>query len=595
MRLRSLALAPAFLTSFLALAALNCGGSTNVAPEDGGTDAVAPPDPPPDADASPPGKPNPDAFGATTASKVDVLFVVDNSATMADKQKVLAASLGTLLRRVAKPGADVHAGVITSSLGTMGGDICEDTTAQNSRAHLSTIGPNDAPVTAAAKGFLAYGAGGSTDVESFVADAEKLVQGVGQQGCGLEAQLESAYRFLVQPDPWQDVKVGATNQAELIGIDDVLLAQRKAFLRPDSLVVVVMLTDEDDSSPDPRSADGQGWAFSAQQFPGSSVFRDDGKSTTAPRATSACAQNPSSADCTSCWLAATCNASDPACQKIKNDPECQKNGGYYASGEDPLNVRYHRMRQRFGIDPQFPLSRYVDGFTKLNVPNRTAEHAVSGTGGALQTIGAYQTNNANCTNPLFAAALPGSSTEELCNLPKGPRGKELVLFAVIGGAPESLATASPDWTKLLGANPTAATPAGQDPHMVQSITARPGLPAPTATRGDNGTDVVHGREWSTNGNDLQYACTFALAAPRTCVAYDSSCECNDPNRNPPLCGATLGQQLRASAYPTIRELRVVKDLGDRGIVGSICPGSTALGYEATLTRLGDVIAPRLTK
>jgi hypothetical protein len=116
----------------------------------------------------------------------------------------------------------------------------------------------------AAQGFLAFGGGGSTDVNALVADAEKLVAGVGEAGCGLEAQLESAYRFLIQPDPWVKVTLDQFNQADLGGPGDIdieLLTQRKAFLRPDSLVVVVMLTDEEDSSPDPLSVGGQGWAF----------------------------------------------------------------------------------------------------------------------------------------------------------------------------------------------------------------------------------------------------------------------------------------------------------------------------------------------
>ena len=585
MRFRSLALVPLLAAS---LAAIHCGGATNNQPvadagpqeagppgDDGGTDANGPP-------------PNPDAVGATTSSKFDLLLMVDNSASMGDKAKSLAASIGTLLRKVAQ-GSDVHLGVITSSLGSFGGDVCPNTGKTNGLSHLSTVGPGEAPVANAAKGFLAFGGGGgATDIEAFVADAESLVKGVGESGCGLEAQLESAYRFLVQPDPWQSVGLSAVNQAQFVGVDDVLLAQRKAFLRPDSLVVVVLLTDEDDSSPDPFAVSGQGWAFDANRFPGSTVFRADGKTTTAPRATSACATNPGSADCTSCGFAATCNPSDASCQKIKSDPECQKNGGYYGPAEDQLNVRYFNMKQRYGIDPQYPISRYVDGYTKQRAPNRDEVHQKTGT-----AYGPY-VSNATCTNPLFAAALPSSSGEELCNLPKGPRGKELVVFAVIGGVPEGLAGATPDWTKILGADPASYNLTGQDFHMIQSTTPRPGLPPPTNTRGDNGPDPVHGREWSTNDGDLQFACTFALPAPRTCTAQDPSCQCAD-STNPPLCGAVVGQQVLGKAYPTIRELRVVKELGERGIAGSICPTNANLGYVSTMNALADRLAPHLKK
>ena len=582
MHLRSLAIAPLVLAS---MAFVHCGGGTTTAqpvPAEGG------PGPGDEAGAGVDGGsgPNPDAIGATTSSKVDLLLVVDNSASMGDKSKLLGASLDPLVRKLASAG-DVHLGVITSSLGTMGGNLCAEGDAhQASKARLSTVGPNDVPLASAKQGFLSFGGGGASNVDTFIADAQTLVNGVGENGCGLEAQLESMYRFLVQPDPWASVAVDSNNEASLVGIDDVLLAQRKAFLRPDSLVVVVMITDEDDSVADPLSVGGQGWAFMDSQFPGSPVFRADGKTTTAPRATTACAVDPGSPDCTSCAFANTCAMSDPSCQKIKNDPNCSKLGGYYGPTEDQLNIRFQRMKERFGIDPQYPISRYVDGFTKSLVPNRDGEHTRAG-----GVISAYK-GTATCTNPLFAAALPDPGGE-LCNLPKGPRGKDLVVFALIGGVPEAFAGATPSWQKILGTDPGIFNYEGIDTHMIQSASPRPGLPMPSSTRGDLGPDPINGREWDTAANDLQYACTFTLPSLRTCVAQDTSCDCASPSTNPPLCGATLGQQVRGKAYPTVRELRVVKALGDRGILGSICPGSVASGYTGSMTTLANRLAPHL--
>jgi hypothetical protein len=581
MRLRSLVLLPFLAATALAM---HCGGTTvlqNASPEGGTpTEGGLPVD---DAAVK-----NGDAIGATTASKVDLLLVVDNSASMGDKAKLLGASLSPLLKKVAEAG-DVHFGVISSSLGTMGGDLCGSSGDQNGLAHLSTVGPDKAPLASAAQGFLSYGGGGAANIDTFIADAATLVNGIGESGCGLEAPLESTYRFLVQPDPWASVTVDQRKVGQLVGVDDVLLKQRKAFLRPDSLVVVVLLTDEDDSTADPRAIGGQGWAFMANQFPGSPVFRADGKTTTAPRGTSACASDPGSPDCTSCGFAATCNGADAACQKIKNDPECQKNGGYWGPTEDQLNVRFHRMKERYGIDPQFPLSRYVDGFTKALVPDRAGEHPEIGS-----VVSPY-VGAPKCTNPLFAAALPGAAGDEICNLPTGPRGKDLVVFAVLGGVPNQLVGPSPDWNSILGKDQEAFNYEGIDSHMIQSRTARSSLPAPTSTRGDNGTDPIHGREWDTADNDLQFACTFELPAPRTCSASETSCDCADPSRNPPLCGATLGQQIKAKAYPTPRELFVVKKLGDRGIAGSICPTSAASGYEGTMSTLAARLAPRIVK
>ncbi len=587
MRLRSLAFVPLLAAS---LAAVHCGGSTfqGTGP-DGGTSPEGGNPIDPDGGT----RPNPDAKGLTTSAKVDLLLVVDNSASMADKAQALSASIGTLLRKVA-PGRDVHVGVISSSLGTFGGDVCPNEGAANGHAHLRTSGVDGAPVAAAAGGFLSYGS--TADVETLVTNTQALVQGVGQNGCGLEAQLETAYRFLVQPDPWQKVQLDSSNQAELVGTDDTLLAQRKAFLRPDSLVAVVMLTDEDDSSPDPLSVGGLGWAFGSSQFPGSTVFRADGKTTTAPRASSACKTDPGSADCTSCGFAATCNPSDASCTKLKADPECQKNGGYYGPAEDQLNVRFQHMKQRYGIDPQYPLSRYTDGFTKQRAPNRAGEHVETPRGaGGGRDIGPY-VGTPSCTNPLFAASLPGSAGDELCNLPQGPRGKELVVFALIGGLPSSLASSNPDWAKILGNNPDAYDYGGIDPHMIQSTSPRAGLAPPSGTPGDNGSDPVNGREWNTGNDDLQFACTFALATPRTCAATDPSCDCaQQSSRNPPLCGATSGQQTRGKAYPTVRELRVAKALGDRGVVGSVCAADAAQGYTTTMGLLADRMAPRLAK
>jgi hypothetical protein len=586
MRLRSLALVPLLAASF---AAVHCGGTVQ-GTGDGGT---------PSGEGGTIDKdggivdPNPDATGLTTSGKVDLLLVVDNSASMSDKAQSLSASIGTLLRKVV-PGRDVHVGVISSSLGTFGGDVCANSGPSNGLAHLRTVGPDDAPIAAAAGGFLSYG--GGSDVEALVTNTQALVKGVGQNGCGLEAQLESAYRFLVQPDPWGSVQLDAFNQAAMQGVDDTVLAQRKAFLRPDSLVAVVMLTDEDDSSPDPLALGGQGWAFGANQFPGSTVFRADGKTTTAPRATSVCASDPGSADCTSCGFAPTCNASEPACAKIKADPECQKNGGYYGPAEDQLNVRFQRMKERYGIDPQYPISRYVDGFTKQRAPKRDGEHVETARGGGQgRDIGPY-VGTPSCTNPLFAASLPGSSGDELCNLPQGPRGKELVVFALIGGLPQSLAGANPDWTKILGANPEAFDFAGIDPHMIQSTTPRAGLAPPSSTPGDNGPDPVHGREWLTGDDDLQFACTFALPTTRVCTAQDPSCDCaRGGDRTPPLCAPGVGQQTRGKAYPTVRELRVAKALGDRAVVGSACASDAAQGYTSTMALLADRMAPRLAK
>ena len=501
--------------------------------------------------------PNPDAVGARFSSKLDLLLVADVAPSMGDKLAIFSDLLPNFLHALEMGGArDVHLGVITTSLGSMGGNLCP-LPSDNGRAHLVTRDLDGATVPAAAAGFLTYGARDGDTIPATDAVAT-LLTGAWQHanpGCALGAQLEAAYRFLVQPDPWDRIQVPDGTHAELVGMDDDLLAQRKAFLRPDSLVVVLLLTDRDDTAVDPRSARGLGWGFMSSRFPGSPPAAG---ATTTPRAKQICATQPQAADCASCAFPSNCNPSDPTCTPISEDLGCSNNGGFYGS-ELPPNLRFYHMKRQFGLDPQFPLARYVDGFTKQRVPDRDGEHPAA----ASDYVG-----DAKCTNPLFAARLPDRG-EDPCLLPVGPRGKELVLFAMLGGAPAALVDPQPDWDKLVGKNPDAFDFAGQDAHMIQQTSARTGLAPSTDVRGDNGPDPTHGREWNTGDKDLQYACTFALPQARVCKTGDPTCDCAGP-ANPPLCGAALDEQIRAKTYPSLRGLRVVKALGDRGFAESFC-------------------------
>ncbi len=523
-----------------------------------------------DGGSSPPDKPA--VPRATTASKVDVLLVVDNSYAMSDKIPPLASSIGVLLRQIASKVNDIHVGVVTSSLGSMGGDLCAKELEQG--AHLSTVAAGGGFVPGTEKGFLEY-RGDKLDVSVLTAGTVALVSGVGQSGCFLPAPLESAYRFLVQPDPWNAVTLRG-NLARLEGTDLTVLQQRKAFLRQDSLVLVLLLTDKDDQVADPRSFGGQGWAFENSTFVSQGLLQ-------VARGTSPCAAMPGAATCVSC----ACSTNDPACQNKASDPECRNTGGYYP--DVGINLRFFDMKRRFGVDAQFPIARYADGFTNVRVPDRGGEHLV--VDGKLGDYAAVP----SCTNPLFAGTLPNPG-EELCNLPDGPRGPALVVFGVIGGVPNQLvAGVTPDWKAILGEDPGSYDARGIDPHMIQSTEPRAGLPySADALKGENGPDPVHGREFTTRGSDLQYACTFALAAYRTCgEPIQAGCDCVKSS-DAPLCTSGYNRQVRGKAYPTPRVLRVAKALGERGVVGSICP-LDGDGYTSTMNRIADRVLPKLVK
>jgi hypothetical protein len=371
-------------------------------------------------------------------------------------------------------------------------------------------------------------------------------------GCGFEAQLESWYRFLIQPDPYDDITVVGT-KAQLDGVDDVILRQRHDFLRPDSLVAIVLLTDENDSTVDPLSLTGQGWSYESRTFPGS-------PSGGAPRATQICSSSPMDPGCMSCTMASG------------SDPSCRTNAGFYTPTEDPTNERFFHMKQRFGVDPQFPVQRYIDGLSSAHVPNRKGEYPDANT---PKYVG-----DKSCGNPLFSKNLPVDSHSEMCRLEKGPRALDLVYFAVIGGIPNQLLHFDPDsaersrlteadWLRITGKDPLRYDFSGIDPHMIESTAPRAGLPGLDAS---NTADPIHGREWDTKGADLQYACTFPLATPRDCSGAQVTSGCDCATKPSPICDpSNPTTQLRGKAYPPVRELVVAHGLGDQAIVASLCP------------------------
>jgi hypothetical protein len=673
-----------------------------------------------------------------TVNKVDLLFMIDNSASMGDKQAYFAQAIPDLVNRLLTPNCvnaktqavdgpstldatgtaqctaytsadpssqlefpavhDMHIGIVSSSLGPRLGDqspsdgsggVCLPTATitlngatlnnhNDDQAHLLTRSsdptlpltapPTEVPLPDGAtgtSGFLAWfppsasNAGQSssagvvpiTSGTQLVSDFTDLVAGVHEHGCGIESQLESWYRFLIQPDPYASLSLGGTpgvdggagtpgnNKAKWVGVDTTILQERHDFLRPDSLVAIVDLTDENDSEIDVRSIGGQGYLFmSAKFYP--------------PHGTSECDTNPADPGCTSCQLLPD-PSSDPAC----GTPSAPTNDNSPTDWGYDLNLRHVHMKAKYGLDAQFPIGRYQNGLLSTKVPDRNGEYPVDSAGNQAAN---YVGNN-NCTNPLYAASLPdGTSTDAatLCNLPAGPRTAGLVYYLHIGGVPWQLLHFDPtsaansqltdaDWVRILGRDPLGYDYSGIDPHMIESYQPRTGASAPTfptatllpALSGQDGTslaetapqppgnpnaDPYNGSEWITNVGphldlnvDLQYACIFKLPTPRDCSKNASgqynvprngdSCDCSSTgltaSQLSPVCDPNNPtSQLYAKAYPTIRELELAKLAGPQGVVSSLCPidvadnaaGDDALyGYRPAVTNLIDRMRPAL--
>jgi hypothetical protein len=488
----------------------------------------------------------------------------------------------------------MHIGILSSALGSRGGDLCPDTTDPSNSslsAHdndngelLNRAGASQAPLgDASPSNFLAWfpnvpGNQGQPQPAdpavlteaTLVSDFTQLLSGVDFHGCGFGAPLEAAYRFLVQPDPYASITVNNA-VASFTGIDETIIQQRHDFLRPDSAVGIVVLSTEDERTMDPLAMNGQGWAFENQPFPGS----ESGGG--APEGTAECQTNPEDPSCTSCAL-------------VQGGPnfatECPNDGiqgmnGYLDPSDDAINLRTFHMKQRFGIDTELPVTRYVSGLSAPNVPDSAHEH---------DSTGNYSPTP-NCVNPLFAASLPAASTDELCALTPGTRQPSQVFFTVITGvpfqllqvdstnpnSPQKATLSASDWNTVLGADPLQYDFTGADFHMLESENPRAGSACPTSAADD--CDPISGREIVTNKSALQFACIFTLEAPIDCTQpqYSLACSCASTAlySETPLCQMSNGSytqtQIKGGAVPGIRELSVARGLGGQAVVSSVCP------------------------
>src|ERR1700690_696826 len=424
-----------------------------------------------------------------SVDKLDLLFMIDNSASMGDKQALLAQAVPDMINRLVSPNCvdamgktigpstaakcttgklefppvhDMHLGIITSSLGGRGGSMTCDPTAMNpdnpnvnahndDQAHLihrQLVGGMETPVAQAGSplNFLAWyptvaangpnnpappvpaetAVGDPMTAGTLIGDFTAMISGVQEHGCGFEAQNEAWYRFLVQPDPFASIQIGAPLPvASEQGYDTVILQQRKAFLRPDSLLAIIVVTDENEEVANPLSIGGEGYLYEGNGWPNSPTNG-------APEGTLECKANPLDPNCTSCAFSNVVNMAANFATECPADPPTGI-GGYLDPNNDSINVRFFHQKQRFGVFSGYPISRYIRGLTASAVPDR-AHEVQPGSGNYVGDQDMY----ANCVNPVFATNLPTDATNpaNLCNLTRGPRTPDLVYYAAIAGVPQ---------------------------------------------------------------------------------------------------------------------------------------------------------------
>ena len=572
---------------------------------------------------------------ATGIDKLDLLFMIDNSLSMANKQQLFAEAVPVLVARLITPqcvdadrkptgesadatghcetGApefqpirNVHLGIITSSLGDHGsGDVCSDqqnalnvmqggtASSYNDLAQLvPSVRTTSNLVSWNNAGFLVWDprdqdqvsdphanlTANETEPKAFIEALQHQVTAAGESGCGYEASLESWYRFLVDPAP----VTGLTNDSTTSvrgPVNTVVLKQREAFLRPDSALAILMLTDENDCSIIDEDT-SQGWVVGYKGGVMSSTFWH------MPRATSACAKNPNDKCCAPCILGDVAG-----CPAASTDSACSL-GTALSTPEDSMNLRCFNQKARFGIDLLYPVQRYIDALTKRIVTPRFGGPEVP--------------------NPLFASDASGMPGREpgsvivagILGVPwqdvsteASWEGRDLAYLDASGLAAEGR------WDVMLG-DPTMNVPP-TDTLMVESIDPRTtghpqthplvgaAIGAETATTLVN---PINGHEHVARAvrDDLQYACIFELPTPIACDEKNyGSCDCHadEFDANSPLCEGTTstvdGVQTHAKAYPGLRQLAVLKAVGENGVVASICAKNVeAEGTAATDSAYG---------
>lgn len=629
------------------------------------------------------------------AAKIDILLMIDNSLSMGDKQSVLAASLPQLLGKLTNPDCvdpngieastpstdpntpcpmrlrreflpvqDIHIGVVTSSLGDFGGDTCpEPQNAFHPRAEVNqpqNAAQNDhawllgaLPRTRLGAPFLAWTLADAstyaTTIGSKMTEFGNHIRAATDLGCRNEMSLEAWYRFLIDPKPPQDVTT--VNQAanERGPVDNDILLQRQAFLRPDSLVVVLMFSAENDCS----MRDTGSYAWVAMTAGGG--FR-------MWRGSSPCASNPNDPCCYSCMLAGT---GDVAQECLNRDAACrQDDGAKLAFADDDVNMRCRQMKRRFGYDFLFPPKRYVNALTKLEICPDSTYPDLDCDCAEAKAKAVTCSPGAPVKNPLYMNL--NSSY-----IPTGPERKSadsVFLAGVIGVPWQDLARdpAAPvleyssalalDWDLFAPkVDEDYSVAALGDPLMIESSNPRTGthpitgqaLASPDSAQLANS---INGHEWYTSNMDVQFACIFSLqfqltagsadatricdlvtacGAPsdsdeyKICARRFDGCPCTltagasstvnplDPTvSHSPLCQAannTYGnKQFFAKAYPGLRELQVLRGFydvtgSDNAIVGSICPKdlnpankwSAGYGYNPAVMALVDRLKEKL--
>jgi hypothetical protein len=159
-----------------------------------------------------------------TPVKLDLLFMIDDSRSMAEEQTNLARNFPRLIDELEKLPTgfpDLHLGVVSSDLGAGSGNrlVCDKEMGDRGVMQGAGCGLGGEHY------LISEGRGTRTNFSGDIAQVFSCMAGLGTQGCGFEHQLQSVRMAL-----------------------SGFVAENTGFLRPDAHLAVVYITDEDDCS-----------------------------------------------------------------------------------------------------------------------------------------------------------------------------------------------------------------------------------------------------------------------------------------------------------------------------------------------------------
>lgn len=192
---------------------------------------------------------------------VDLLLVVDNSSSMAEEQASLVRQLPALVHSLVEPPdedgdgtpdwlpiADLQIGVVTTDMGTGGARVPTCLRADfGDDGILQTRGNPGIPGCQATYPPILGFRPGRDRPEDYAADVA-CVATLGTGGCGFEQQLEAALKALSPAAPTSWTGPSYVPPVFFRGTSGHGDGANRGFVRDDTLLAVVVVTDEEDCS-----------------------------------------------------------------------------------------------------------------------------------------------------------------------------------------------------------------------------------------------------------------------------------------------------------------------------------------------------------